>query len=230
VVVVHDAPGAQLRDPSWSPDGAALYYSYYLPTYRGGVLASETVEVRRTALATGATTTVASAAAEPTASADGAWVAVVGQDEGAGQSLRLIPAAGGPERTLIASGAFDGLAAPRFSPDGSAVAFAGLRLGPSAPTEGGAPTATPLGRLLGPTAALAHGLPWEVWTLPLAGGPPRQLTRLGEDIPCPAWASDRRQLLVQGEMGIYLVDAASGATRRLGDPLGYGCPAWRADA
>jgi dipeptidyl aminopeptidase/acylaminoacyl peptidase len=229
-VVRPDAPGAQLRDPAWSPDGAALVYSYYRPVYEDGALASETIEVRRTDLASGATTSIAVGGANPTVSPDGATIALVARDPVAGDSLRLAAAAGGSERVLVAAGVFDGLFAPRFSPTGDAVAFSGLRLGGR---DRSASAESPLGRLgplFGVRVALAHGLPWEVWTVPTVGGSPSQLTRLGEDTPCAAWSSDGRRLLVQGELGLYLVDVGSAATQRLGDPPGYGCPAWRSPA
>jgi hypothetical protein len=92
------------------------------------------------------------------------------------------------------------------------------------------PAPSRLAGLLAAPAALAHGLPWEIWTVPVGGGAPRQLTRLGEDMPCPSWSPDGTRLLVQREVGLYLVDAASGTTQQLGDPPGYGCADWQAGA
>jgi hypothetical protein len=62
---------------------------------------------------------------------------------------------------------------------------------------------------------------------PAADGAPRQLTRLAEDMPCLAWSADAKRLLVQGEMGLYLVDPAAGTTRLLGEPPGWGVMDWR---
>lgn len=221
VAVGHDAPGAMLEGPAWSPDGAALYYSYYRPLVQGDLVVGDVLELRRTDLKTGLTVSLAARGVAPTASPDGALVAYINRPIGADDTLRIVGSDGSGARELVGAGEFYALHAPRFSPDGAQLAFSGVKL-TRATTRDWSLTAW-----LGPAIAYAHGAPWEVFTVPTAGGPIRQLTQLTEDGPSAAWSSDGRRLVVQGEMGLYLVDVAAGTTETLGADGGYGRIDWR---
>src|SRR5204863_6526327 len=87
-LVPHDAPGAILETPAWSPDGRGLYYSYYRPTYNGEQLVGETLEIRRHDMA-GGDVTVVKNGSSPSVSRDGVQLVYVGEDVAAGQSLRV---------------------------------------------------------------------------------------------------------------------------------------------
>ena len=80
--------------------------------------------------------------------------------------------------------------------------------------------------LSGPGTARAHGYPWEVWTVPTAGGAPRQLTRLNEDPPRAAWSADRTVVLVRGLGALYAVDSANGDTARVSRDGAHGGLDW----
>jgi len=95
----HDGPGQILETPAWSSDGRSVLYGYYAPVYKGEELVSETLEVRRRDLGGAGVATIARGASGPALSRDGKWLAFVGEDPVAGQSLKVVPA-GGTGETL----------------------------------------------------------------------------------------------------------------------------------
>ena len=141
--------------------------------------------------------------------------------------MRIRDLASGQDRELVKASAFSQLLAPSISPDGATVLFSGA----SSTPPGGAPRASgPLERLAAlfePTAALAHGFPYEIWTVPSAGGTARPLTRIAEDNPIARYSADGRSVLVFGGGGLYLVDAASGMTRFVHSIGAHGGMDWR---
>jgi Tol biopolymer transport system component len=225
VAVAHEGPGGQADSPTWTPDGRALVYAYYRATYNGEQFVGETTQVRRTDLASGATTTLASSASSPTLSADGRQLAYLHDDASTGLSIRTTTIGGAGELQLTQPGEFAQIQAPALSPDGATVAFAGSKL----PKAGG-PTPPGLVRdLLRPRTASAHGYPWEAWSVPASGGTARQITSIGEDSPFVRWSSDGARLLVLGGGGLYLVDSHTGATSFV-DPEGsHGGFDWRSN-
>lgn len=227
VALAHDKPGAILETPSWSADGAALYFSYYAPEYRGQSLVDETIELRRLELAGGATIAVAERGNGPHASLDGKSLTYVGEDPAQGPDLRVLRLDGSGESVVAPAGGFAGILAPRVSPDGMTIAFSGAQFpAPLAPPKASSPIEE-LAALLTPRPALAHGLPWEIFTVPTAGGAAKQLTLFAEDTPYAAWSSDSRQLLVYAAGGLYLIDATSGATQALSTDGAHGGMDWR---
>ncbi|HEY3111376.1 MAG TPA: hypothetical protein VGL23_21650, partial [Chloroflexota bacterium] len=225
---LHDGPGQILETPAWSSDGRALYYSYYAPTYKGEELVSEALEVRRREIGSAASATVVSGASNPTASRDGQWLAFVGEDSNEGQSLKLVPAAGGQAKTLVKADRFAALLSPRFSPDGQTIAFsaASIPTSPGAPQPKGSAPLDLLRQLVAPASAYAHGLPWEIWTIPTAGGEPKQLTQIQEDTPYAAWSADGGRLLVYGAGGLHRVDIKATQTQTLSSYGAHGGMDW----
>jgi Tol biopolymer transport system component len=140
-----------------------------------------------------------------------------------------VPTAGGEPKTLVRADRFAGLLAPRFSPDGQTIAFSAA----SMPTGAGAPqpkASGPLDRLrelIAPATAYAHGLPWEIWTVPTAGGDLRQLTLIQEDTPQAAWSADGARMLVYGAGGLHRVEVGSAQTQTLSSNGGHGGMDWR---
>lgn len=67
-----------------------------------------------------------------------------------------------------------------------------------------------------PQPAAAHGLPWDIYLIPLAGGTPTRLTMLDEDEPYAVWLDDSTLAFI-GARGLYKVtiDATGKPT---GDP------------
>lgn len=214
VLVERDRPGAVVDSPSWSPDGAALYFGYSTLDNQRLVRRIERFEV-----ATGTRTPVTEGAL-PTVSPDGGSLAMIRSDS-SGDSLVVSRSDGSEPKTLVPSGRFSVLGAARFSPDGRTLAI------PVSAPGGRAGKASPgglYGQLL-PPVALAHGDPWDVVLVPAEGGEPQRLTNLLEDEITVAWSSDGSQLAVYGTRGLYLSDR-QGRTTFVLDRGGYGGIDW----
>ncbi len=229
----HDAPGAILETPAWTPDGKAILYSYYAPTYKGEELVDEKLEVRRRDVGGGQATTLVKNASNPAVSRDGKWLAYIGEDQDQGQSLHVQPVGGGDDRLLVKPDRFASILAPRFSPDGKTIAFSASDVSPSLTPS--APSSQPkaaspfdgLRALLEPGRAEAHGLPWEIWSVPTAGGAVKQMTQIQEDTPYVAWAASGSRMLVYGAGGLYLVDVAANKSTILSSDGSHGGMDWR---
>jgi Tol biopolymer transport system component len=228
-IVEHDGPVQILDSPAWSSDGKTVFYGFYAATYRGQELVSETVEVRRRDVGGAAATVVARGASSPSASRDGQWLAFIGDDRTRGQTLQVMPVGGGPARGLTRADQFAAMRAPRFSPDGRTIAFAAAEAprAPGSPQPRASWPFDALRRLVSPATAHAHGLPFEIWTVPTEGGTARQLTRALLDSPSPAWSSDGQRILVYGGNGAHLVDVASGRADTLSYENVHGGMDWR---
>lgn len=230
--VQHDGPGQILETPAWSGDGKALLYSFYAPVYRGEQLQSETIEVRRRDLSGTTSSTFAQSASGPNASRDGRFVAFIGEDPAQGQTLRVRELTGAAERTLVKPDRFASLLAPRFSPDGTTIAFSAAEMpgvGGGAPQPKASGPLDLLRRLVAPSVARAHGLPWEIWTVQTTGGDPRRLTQIAEDTPFAAWSADGTRLLVYGAGGLHTVDVARAQAQTLSSEGAHGGMDWRSD-
>jgi Tol biopolymer transport system component len=226
---MHDGPGQILETPSWSGDGKVIYFSFYSPTYKGEELIAERLEVRRREVGSASSTVVVSDASNPSPSRDGKWLAFVGESASDGQSLKVMPIAGGDARTLVKADRFAALLAPRFSPDGLTIAFsaASIPASPGAPQPKASGPLDLLRQLVAPASAYAHGLPWEIWTVPAAGGDARQLTQIQEDTPFAAWSNDGARLLVYGAGGLHRVEVNAAQTQTLSSDGAHGGMDWR---
>jgi dipeptidyl aminopeptidase/acylaminoacyl peptidase len=142
-----------------------------------------------------------------------------------GQALASVGLDGSDPRTLIPAEAnLSPFNYPRFSPDGSRIAFATAdqALAPVIPG------ATPPGGVVPArlAAPLPNGLPEDLYLLPAAGGEPQLLAALQEDVPSLSWSADGSRIYVQGSVALYEVDAASGAITQVGPGVFHGQVDW----
>jgi len=113
---------------------------------------------------------------------------------GDGGELRLHPLGGGADNVLVAPSRFINLAYPRYSPDGSQIAFVGREEGPP-----------------------------EVYVMPALGGPAQRLTFHGGNCRVLGWSPDGTEILYSSSAGqfahnfdvIYAVKPTGGLPRQL---------------
>ena len=228
VTIPHESPGIGHETPIWAPDGKSFYVTYTELIMETNVVKDQVVEVARVTPGVAQRQTLIPNGAFPALSADGRQLAcvVTARD---GSALVLATADGKSQRTLIAPGQHEGLASPRFSPDGKQIVFSAIA--PMAPI----PTVTPvrrsgldgLGALLAPRAAEAHGLPMDVFVVSVDGGPARRLTQLGEDSPTVAWSPDGKRIVILAGGGIYVMNGDGSEFTNVDSKGGHGSIDWR---
>ena len=198
LVVPRPQPGTVIDVPAWAPDGRAIFYAFQ------GVENSRPVaRVERVTLADQSQQRLYDDASFPTVSSDGRQVAFT-HDDGRGQALRVGSVEGGDAREIVNNATFRGLMGPRFSPDGTWIAFVAQGPGPA----GELPTQRSLlAAIFDLRVAYAHGEPWNVWKIRPDG---RELQRVGtlqEDEPLISWSRDGSWIAVHGTGGLWLLDS-----------------------
>lgn len=218
-------PGEVVGAPAWLPDGSLLYERRQLSD------PPEAVRIERTRpdAPDEAAQLVTLGGAWPSASPDGTQLVMVRS----GGSERLVVASmdGGQERVLVDRPELLTLAFPRFSPDGSWIAFAAASDPAANPTAYHAnPTAhQPVDRqpssvvrapwelalrlpllaerplTLGASSVRAHGVPWDVWLVRPDGSGLRRLTDFQEDDSSLAWSPDSRHIAAFSAEAIHVI-------------------------
>lgn len=205
LIVPRDQPGSIIDAPAWSPDGQTIYF-----TYQGTENGRPVGRVERVTLADGSRQRLYADASFPDVSPDGQMLTFV-HDDGSGASLRVGSVNGGDAREIVPASQFSALAGPRFSPDGTRIAFTSQ--GQSQTPSGQIPKPTGLLGLLSIPVAEAHGVPWATWTIRPDGSDMRPATSLQEDEPLISWSPDGAWIAINGGGGLWVVDA-----RGTGDP------------
>ena len=123
VLVSRDAPSVLLGAPSWAPDGQSLVFEVVGITVRGApAIRCDQVNAdgsgRRPLLEGGR---------YPALSPDGRTITYV-KSLALGDTLWTRPLEGGVEREIVSDADMAAISYPRFAPDGSAIAFAGINL------------------------------------------------------------------------------------------------------
>ncbi|MEP7358933.1 MAG: hypothetical protein ABI847_16910, partial [Anaerolineales bacterium] len=104
---------------------------------------------------------------------------------------------------------FQSVDSPMFTPDGTAIVFSGI--------GGGGAALSWLDRLLGVQRAYADGSPADWYSVPLAGGAPRQMTQINDTSMYGWFAPDGGQIAYISSSGVFLMNTdGSGVLQLLG--------------
>jgi Tol biopolymer transport system component len=233
MVAPRDRPGMLLAAPYWSPDGQGLIFEAV------GLGASNlpTITADWINLDGSGRRTIAALARYPSISPDGKKV-VYTLAKQTGDALVEQPLAGGEAREIIPEGDFLVIAYPRYSPDGSQIAFAGvgdsIMTGPPGLPLLPEPASSPASPKLLPDSGqddwrgvAAHGFPADPWIISTAGGEARRLAQLPVDDAAIAWSPDGSVVATCGAAGIFMVDATDGSSRRVSENGSFGAIDWR---
>lgn len=226
VVKGHGQPGNSYEDPCWTPDGSALVATLRSTQYDQGKFEGVKTEIVRVAIGGTDVVTLIANGQVPALSPDGTRLAYLTADQqGSPNKLWIADGSGRNSRELLAGQSFTYVRAPRFSPDGSRIAFAGV----GGPTRQASAAPEPAwSEIFGSAIAEAHGIPWEIWTVRPDGSDLRRLTQIQEDSPTPAWSPDGKWIAFAGEIGIYLVDVEGRQTARITTRTSGGGLTWLA--
>jgi hypothetical protein len=210
--------GESLFDPSFSPDGRYVYFTVDESASTGtgldlGAPIGTIVQIDRYDTSTGERTQWMERSQMPSAEGAGDIVAYLEYvdvpPDAAGRvapphRLMVAGSDGSSPRVLLDENVFQAMYIPRVSPNGKWIAFSAVNQPPPGSQPQGA-TFDPLEWLgLKPRTASAHGLPWDVYVVPTAGGEPVRLSKLDEDQPYAAWLDDSN-IAFMGVNGMYKV-------------------------
>ena len=230
VVFQHVQPSQLSRYPQWDGEEHLLAVIQEYRDEAGLTVVDYTVQ--RIEIATGDRERLLDDALTFTLSPDGESLAYARLSPTGGEVLEVASLSAGTEpRTLI--GPEEQLSpfnSPRYSPDGSRIAFAAADQTLAPPLPGTTP-GTPSGWLAPASAGRnaappADGLPQDIWVIDAGGGEPAQLAPLQEDFPSLTWSGDGAHIYVLGAYGLYDVEVGNGNWTRIGEGAFHGSIAW----
>jgi Tol biopolymer transport system component len=210
LLLQHSASGVWLSEPAWTADGQTIYFTRRAAIMEGTRYRGEEISIQRiNADGTGEQRVVPNASSA-TLSADGQFLAYLAPMGGTEPLKLWVTNLDGQQARELVGAGFSQVAAPRFAPSGSRLAFSANGGPANAPVQ---KLSGLLERVLGVGIAEAHGVPWDIWAVNADGSGLARLTDVGEDTPVPAWAPDGSAIAFTGEVGLYLVTLATAETR-----------------
>ena len=220
MVVPRDRPGMLLASPSWAPDGSALVFEGVgLGTDNRPVMTVDWVAVDGSGRRT-----IAADARYPTISPDGRQVAYV-RGQPAGDGLYVRSPDGGPETQIVSEHDFLAIVGPKFSPDGSTIAFSGVPSDPLTSPKVLGPG--PISGAPGIRGVARHGIPSDPYLVSPTGANLRRAAQLSVDDLALAWSPDGGSLAISGAAGLYLFELADGSIVQVTQNGSFGAIDWR---
>lgn len=182
--------------PAWEPSGDGIWF------VRDGEDVDSTSALARHDLADGSVTTVVGDATEPAVSPDGEHVAWVSVDPRSGARQLVLGDGDAQAPQVLVGSELGDLGQPFFSRDGEWLYFVVLV---TADTN-------PLLDLLVPSAMAhaSHDTPGDWWRVPVTGGEPEQVTRLGTILYDGAASPTSDRFVTATREGVALIDPATG--------------------
>ncbi len=224
-IFTHDVPNQLVRFPQWEDAGHIIAIVQEI-TQTGGTT-SVVYTLERIDVATGQRAPIVEDVLAFGLSPDrksAVYAKLLPQTGEALEVLDLTAAPGpGASRTLV--GLDQNLApfnAPRYSPDGSKIAFA------SADQTGARANMRYVSaRGFGPEQKPPRdGLPEDVWVIDAAGGTAQRVADLKEDLPFITWNGNGTHIYVIGAAALYDVNLKSGGVSRIGAGTFHGQITW----
>lgn len=218
----HEQPNQLVRFPRWF-DGNTVFAIVQEITTDGGV-SRVVYTLQRFDVTTGERQLVLQDVLQFDISPDGRRIVYAKLAPATGETLEIVDIDGrSNSRTLVP---VDEMIAPfntpRFSPDGTRIAFAGADQ-----TQ-----APPLGRRMSGSvpvslkATAIDGLPQDIWMVDREGGRPQLVAELKEDLPSLTWDGTGERIFVLGVQAIHEVDVETGGVRQLGPGVFHGQITW----
>lgn len=222
VVYAHAQPNQLVRFPQWQDDDTILFVAQEIAVVNGVTTVSYVLE--RIPAAGGARIRVIEDVLAFGMSPDRKRLAYARLAPQTGETLNAVDVDGANDVTLV--GIDQNLSpfnAPRYSPDGTKIAFASADQTGARSQSAAYVSAAPFGREAAPAL---NGLPEDIWTIDAAGGAPVRVADLKEDLPALTWGRDGKRIYVIGSAGLYDVNVETGAVSRLGDGAFHAQLAW----
>ena len=240
VLVDRTDPHEAYFSPLWSPDGAYLFFAHFTPSDAGSA-SPFAYTLERLPMAGGAAAGPAEAILKdglwPALNTDGSQMVYVYSDPNDyTNSLHVAAADGTNVRPLTSPKDFTAVDAPLFTLDGQTVIFSAVGEGPAA-----AALRSPfawLDALTGATAAeaapppappawpLAHNVPSDWWSMPVAGGTPTRLSNQFDTGMFGDLAPDGKYMAYISASGLWALPVTGGDPQKLLDVSGYGTLEW----
>jgi Tol biopolymer transport system component len=219
LVYEHEDLNALVRFPQWQDNDHLLAFVQDITLVEAPDGAGTTTIdylIQRFDAQTGERETVLKDALAFALSPDGERISYSRLDQAVGEIFESVALAGGEAQVLVAQEEMlQPYNSPRYSPDGTVIAFAAAEQ----------PQAPPTGRLAAP-ARTTDGFPQDIWLVDAAGGEPRLLAELKEDLPSLTWSGDGKHIYVLGANGLNDVDVETGAVTRIGEGAFHGQVDW----
>ncbi len=190
-------PKESFFDPSWSPDGHWLYYVHLTTP----VTQTDTsrFDIERLAYPNGQPSTVVPDAFWPRVSPDGQHLVFVHYNYQTGlQTLFVANPDGSQPQQIQLPAAFQSTDSPMFTPDNKTILFSGI-------TDGSVPALSWLDRLLGVRTAYADGNPADWFSVPVAGGSPKQLTHISDSSMYGSFSPDGQHIAYISASGLFVM-------------------------
>ena len=221
-VFTHDTPNQLVRFPQWEDAGHLIAVVQEI-TETGGAT-SVTYTLERIDIATGQREHLLENVLAFGLSPDRKTIVYAELLPQTGETLKTMPLASaklgatgtvlvGPDENLLPFNA------PRYSPDGTKIAFASADQTGARADIRYVSTGEP-----GPSL---DGLPEDIWTVDAAGSArPQRVADIKEDLPWLAWNGDGTHIYVIGSAALYDVSMKSGAVDHIGPGSFHGQLTW----